>query len=75
VLEIDEVASDPHLRHRDLIMDSNGRRQVGAMIKLSETPAEVRSSRSSADDTSAVLREFGYDEESVGALRAAGAIA
>jgi len=75
VLEIDEVANDPHLRHRELIVETNGRRQVGAMIKLSATPAHVRSARSAGDDTPAVLREFGYDEESVGALRAAGAIA
>jgi len=75
VLEIDEVANDPHLRHRKLIVDTDGRRQVGAMIRLSETPASVRGPRSAEDETSAVLREFGYDEASVGALRAAGAIA
>jgi alpha-methylacyl-CoA racemase len=75
VLEIDEVANDPHLRHRRLIMESNGRRVVGPMIRLSETPAEVRAPRTTGDDTEAVLREFGYDEKSVGALRAAGAIA
>jgi crotonobetainyl-CoA:carnitine CoA-transferase CaiB-like acyl-CoA transferase len=75
VLEIDEVANDPHLRYRGLIMDSGGRRVVGPMIKLSETPAEVRGPRTTGDDTEAILREFGYDEESVGALRAAGAIA
>jgi alpha-methylacyl-CoA racemase len=75
VLEIDEVADDPHLRHRQLIMESNGRQQVGAMIKLSGTPASVRGPRTGGDDTEAVLREFGYDEGSLAALRAAGAIA
>jgi crotonobetainyl-CoA:carnitine CoA-transferase CaiB-like acyl-CoA transferase len=75
VLEIDEVANDPQLRHRELIVETNGRRQVGAMIKLSETPAAVRGPRSAEDQTSAVLREFGYDEESLSALRDAGAIA
>jgi alpha-methylacyl-CoA racemase len=75
VLEIDEVANDPHLRHRELIMESDGRWQVGAMIKLSGTPASVRGPRGGGDDTEAVLREFGYDEASIAALRAAGAIA
>ncbi len=75
VLEIDEVANDAHLRHRGLITETEGRLQVGAMVKLSETPAHVRGPRSSGDDTPAVLRELGYDEESIGALRRAGAIA
>ena len=75
VLEIDEVANNAQLRHRELIVDTNGRRQVGAMIKLSETPAVVRGPHPAGDETSAVLREFGYDEESLSALRAAGAIA
>ena len=75
VLEIDEVANDAHLRHRELIGETNGQRQVGAMIKFSGTPATVRGPRSAGDDTPAVLREFGYDEESVAALRATGAIA
>ena len=81
VLSIDEVANDPHLRHRGLIVETETpgggrRRQVGAMVKLSGTPARVRGPRAgSGDDTRAVLRELGYDEESVGALRRAGAIA
>jgi crotonobetainyl-CoA:carnitine CoA-transferase CaiB-like acyl-CoA transferase len=75
VLEIDEVANDTHLRHRGLITEAGGRKQVGAMVKLSETPAVVRPPRGSGDDTPAVLRELGYDEGSISALRAAGAIA
>jgi crotonobetainyl-CoA:carnitine CoA-transferase CaiB-like acyl-CoA transferase len=74
VLEIDEVARDPHLRRRGLIVEAGGREQVGVMVRLSETPARVES-RPPADDTPAVLRELGYDEGSIAALRQAGAIA
>jgi crotonobetainyl-CoA:carnitine CoA-transferase CaiB-like acyl-CoA transferase len=76
VLAIDEVARDPHLRHRGLIVEAGGREQVGVMVKLSETPATVQGPRpGSGDDTPDVLRELGYDETSIGRLREAGAIA
>jgi len=80
VLDIDEVARDPHLRHRQLIVETEapgGRRaQVGAMVKLSATPARVAGPRAEpVDDTLAVLAELGYGEGTIGALRAAGAIA
>jgi len=81
VLAIDEVARDPHLRHRHLIVETEApggarREQVGAMVKLSGTPARVQGPRAEpVDDTLALLQELGYGEASIGALRRAGAIA
>ncbi len=81
VLDIDEVARDRHLRHRGLIVetktaDGRCRTQVGAMVKLSETPARVRGPRPRPDEDAAeVLRELGYDDEAIDAMRRAQAIA
>jgi crotonobetainyl-CoA:carnitine CoA-transferase CaiB-like acyl-CoA transferase len=80
VLEIDEVARDPHLRHRELIVEietPGGRRpQVGAGVKLSKTPARVAGPRGEAgDDAPAILQELGYDRAAVDALRATGVVA
>ena len=75
VLAIDEVAQDPHLRHRQLIVETGSRKQVGAMVKLSETPASVPAPRQTVDDTYDVLRELGYDDAAFTELRQAGAIA
>jgi len=79
VLAVDEVARNEHLLHRGLIVEreaANGsrRREVGAMVKLSETPAEVRRSRSDGDGRG-VLRELGYDDAAIEALRRSAAIA
>jgi crotonobetainyl-CoA:carnitine CoA-transferase CaiB-like acyl-CoA transferase len=76
VLDIEEVASNEHLRHREMITESGGRTQVGAMVKLSETPAEVRGPRSIAqDDAPALLSQLGYDDAAIDELRRANAIA
>jgi alpha-methylacyl-CoA racemase len=79
VYAIDEVARDPHLRHRQLIVetqtpDGGHREQVGVMVKLSETPGQVRGPGGTAD-ASDLLRELGYDEASIDGLRRAEAIA
>ncbi|MEX1255374.1 MAG: CaiB/BaiF CoA-transferase family protein [Dehalococcoidia bacterium] len=75
---IDEVARDPHLRHRQLIVETETpegarREQVGVMVKLSGTPGQVRGpATTNATD---LLRELGYDEASIDDLRRAAAIA
>jgi crotonobetainyl-CoA:carnitine CoA-transferase CaiB-like acyl-CoA transferase len=76
VLDIEEVARNEHLRHRGLITEAGGRAQVGAMVKLSETPAVVRGPRRpDQDDAPALLRELGYDDVRIDELRRADAIA
>ena len=81
VYGIDELVDDPHLRHRQMIVeggqeDTRARRQVGVMVKLSETPATIRSpGPEQGQDTPAVLEELGYSEPEIESLRRAGAIA
>lgn len=81
VYSIDEVASDPHLRHREMIVDveEQGRQprtQVGVMVKLSETPGSIRrSGPERGENTPEILQELGYDSQAIDELRRAKAIA
>ncbi|MEX0799945.1 MAG: CaiB/BaiF CoA-transferase family protein [Dehalococcoidia bacterium] len=76
VYSIDEVAKDPHLRHRGMIVEEGGRTQVGVMVKLSETPGTIRSPGPElGGDTDAILGELGYDTSAIERLRAAGSVA
>lgn len=80
VLAIDEVVKDPHLRHREMIVDvqeesGNTRTQVGVMAKLSETPGAIRTPGPEAgQDTPDILTELGYDASEIEALRRSEAI-
>jgi len=81
VYTVDEVANDPHLRHRQMIVDvpqpgKEPRRQVGVMVKLSETPGEIRRPGPElGQDTPEILKELGYDGAAIEALKRAEAIA
>lgn len=79
VYTIDELVADPHLRHRQMIVDveqsGKSRRQVGVMVKLSETPGSIRSaSPERGQHTQEILAELGYDEPAIALLRQAQAI-
>jgi crotonobetainyl-CoA:carnitine CoA-transferase CaiB-like acyl-CoA transferase len=74
VYSVEEVAADPHLRHRGLIVDDPSP-QVGVMVKLSETPGGIRTPGPEIGaDTDQILRDLGYNGEAVAALREAGAV-
>ena len=81
VLAIDEVVKDPHLRHREMIVDveeegGGTRTQVGVMAKLSETPGTIRTPGPEVGQhTPEILSELGYDEPAIEALRRSEAIA
>ena len=81
VLAIDEVVKDPHLRHREMIVDieeegGGTRTQVGIMAKLSETPGAIRTPGPEVGQhTPEILTELGYDEPAIEALRRSEAIA
>ena len=74
VYSIDEVASDPQVLHREMVIDLEdpveGRvRHVGIGIKLSETPGKIRKlAPRPGENTKAILSELGFSEEEVGRL-------
>jgi crotonobetainyl-CoA:carnitine CoA-transferase CaiB-like acyl-CoA transferase len=80
VLSIAEAADDPHLRKRGMIVDvddaEKGRhRQVGVMVKLSETPGEIRSAGPEVGaNTTEIMEDLGYSDGEVETLRESGAI-
>jgi crotonobetainyl-CoA:carnitine CoA-transferase CaiB-like acyl-CoA transferase len=81
VYAMDEVARDPHLRDRGMIVEPElpgnaSRPQVGVMVKLSETPGRIRSAAAApGENTAEVLAELGYDAAAIEALRGGGAVA
>jgi crotonobetainyl-CoA:carnitine CoA-transferase CaiB-like acyl-CoA transferase len=80
VYAMDEVVRDPHLRHRQSIVEPElpgnaARPQVGVMVKLSETPGRIHSPGiAPGANTDEVLAELGYDAAAIDAMRAVGAV-
>ncbi len=81
VYSIDEVVRDSHFQQRESILErevagQGARKQVGMLLKLSETPGQIRRPGPKlGQDTVEVLSELGYDETGIEALERAGAIA
>jgi crotonobetainyl-CoA:carnitine CoA-transferase CaiB-like acyl-CoA transferase len=81
VLGLDELAADPQVQARDMIVDAArpdepSIRMVGVAPKLSDTPSSVRSAPFQLGcDTDAILTELGVRGEELTELRARGAIA
>ncbi len=80
VYELDELATDPQLAHRKMILELDhpkfGKvRQAGISVKLSETPGSIRSfSPTLGQHTEEVLLDLGYSKEGIEELRKEGAI-
>ncbi|MBI4308079.1 MAG: CoA transferase [Chloroflexi bacterium] len=80
VYTLDEVASDPQVRHRQMVIEVQDPQhgvipQVGIGIKLSDTPGRIRSlAPSPGQHTDEVLHSLGYTAQTITALRTAGAI-
>jgi CoA:oxalate CoA-transferase len=80
VYEIDEVAADPQLQHRKMVLEFDhpklGKvRQPGIAIKLSQTPGNVRSMAPySGENTDEVMKSLGYSMQVIESLRKANAI-
>ena len=73
VLEVPEVMEHPHTRRRGMVWEKDGYRNVGNPVKLSRTPAAVRSKpRKFGLDTKAVLAECGYSQAEIDKLVASG---
>ena len=79
VSSIDDVFADAHIRHRGMALQTETpagpMRTVGPPIKLSDTPAALRTAPPSfGQDTDAVLRALGYDDRRIAELRAKGVV-
>jgi len=80
VYSIDELASDPQLHARDMIMEMphpvlGSVRQVGSMLKLSGSPFQVKNwSTRFGQHTEEILKELGYNAKHMKVLHKAGVI-
>jgi crotonobetainyl-CoA:carnitine CoA-transferase CaiB-like acyl-CoA transferase len=73
VMEVPDVMEHPHTRHRGMVWEKDGYRNVGNPVKLSRTPASPRSKpKKFGADTRAVLSEHGYSAAEIDKLVAAG---
>jgi crotonobetainyl-CoA:carnitine CoA-transferase CaiB-like acyl-CoA transferase len=73
VLEVPDVMEHPHTRHRDMVWEKDGWRNVGNPVKLDRTPPAVRSKpRTFGADTRAVLEAHGFDAAEIDRLLATG---
>jgi formyl-CoA transferase len=73
VMEVPDVMEHPHTKHRGMVWEKDGWRNVGNPVKLSRTPAEIRSKpRKYGIDTRAVLAEHGYAPAEIDAMIASG---
>ena len=72
VNEIEDVFRDPQVMHRHMFAAvGDGPPMVSHPIKLSDTPAALRSRPPKfGEHTDPVLRDLGYDDEQISALRA-----
>mgnify|MGYP003325871456 FL=1 len=73
VMEVPDVMEHPHTKHRNMIWEKDGFRNVGNPVKLSRTPPAVRSKPGTFGlDTRAVLAERGYSAAEIDRLIASG---
>lgn len=76
---VEDAWHDPQLRHRGMVVEmdapSGRRRLVGPPIKLSDTPARIRTPPPGlGEHTDAVLAELGHSPAEIAALRAQGVV-
>jgi alpha-methylacyl-CoA racemase len=77
VLGLGEVAGHPHPKARELLLrDENGNYEPTPAPRLSRTPGSVRRPVPKVGQhTEDVLREYGFDDDEITALKGSGAIA
>lgn len=72
---VPQAFEQSHTSHRQMLVDDDGRRQVGVPTRLSRTPGRVSGAPPAfAQHTDDVLREVGVDDERIEQWRASGAL-
>ena len=72
---MDEVFSDPHVVHRQMVVEVDDPKagkvkQIGIPIKLSDTPGSIRNlSPMLGEHTSEILAEAGFTDQELERLR------
>jgi crotonobetainyl-CoA:carnitine CoA-transferase CaiB-like acyl-CoA transferase len=80
VYNINEALNDPQVLHRQMVLEMNHPtqgmlKQIGFPVKLSETPAQIRSlGKVVGSDTQRIMEELGYSREDTERLGKQGAI-
>jgi alpha-methylacyl-CoA racemase len=75
VLDLDELADDPHLAERRTVTRTGDGSVAAPAPRLSRTPGQAGPPTvPPGEDTAAVLAEAGYSQGDIDALRAAGAV-
>jgi len=72
---VGEVLTDEHTLHRKMVVEIDDYKGVGAPVKLSRTPASMRTAPGLfAQDNHSVLSEAGYSDEEIASLVNSGAV-
>jgi alpha-methylacyl-CoA racemase len=74
VLDLDELADDPHLAARGTVVRENGHLHAAPAPRLSRTPARVGPPARRGADTRAALATAGYTDAEIDALAADGTV-
>jgi crotonobetainyl-CoA:carnitine CoA-transferase CaiB-like acyl-CoA transferase len=75
VHNVAEALNDPHVLHRQMVIDHDGQRRIGVPITLSRTPGTLRTApHDLGQDTREVLSGLGYESGTIDALFESGAI-
>jgi len=73
VLDVPDVVSHPHTRHRGMVIERGAYRGVGNPVKLSRTPMSVRETPPAfGSATREVLAESGFTQSEIDSLFASG---
>ena len=74
-LNVEEIMEHPHTKHRNMIFEDENYRGLGAPVKLSRTPASLRTPpQGFGAGNLEVLREAGYSDVEIEDLMASGAV-
>ncbi|MFD1510243.1 CaiB/BaiF CoA transferase family protein [Lacimonas salitolerans] len=69
ILTVNEALAHPHTAHRQMVVQMDGYRGLGAPAKPAQTPPSFRRPPPGfAEHTAQVLAEFGYDPDEIAAL-------